>query len=73
MNSRALQQFFKWYCDRDPAERVANPMAWNAPAQGGSEGGRRGPTAPEVAALMAACTGTGSEARRDFAILCLFR
>jgi site-specific recombinase XerD len=69
---RALQQFFKWHATEDPADPRANPMA-----------GLRPPkidekvvpvfTAAELAALLAICKGGGFEARRDHAILSMFR
>src|SRR5258708_17622459 len=69
---RALQQFFKWHAAEDPDRPRSNPMA-----------GLRPPkidekivpvfTEAELAALLAACTGAAFEARRDRAILSLFR
>jgi site-specific recombinase XerD len=69
---RALQQFFKWYATEDPADPRPNPMAGLRPPKVDD---KVVPvfTAAELAALLATCKGGGYEARRDHAILSLFR
>jgi site-specific recombinase XerD len=69
---RALQQFFKWYATEDPADPRPNPMAGLRPPKVDD---KVVPvfTEAELAALLATCKGGGFEARRDHAILSLFR
>jgi site-specific recombinase XerD len=69
---RALQQFFKWHATEDPADQRPNPMAGLRPPKVDD---KVVPvfTAAELAALLATCKGGGYEARRDHAILSLFR
>jgi site-specific recombinase XerD len=69
---RALQQFFRWYATEDPADPRPNPMAGLRPPKVDD---KVVPvfTAAELAALLATCKGGGYEARRDHAILSLFR
>jgi site-specific recombinase XerD len=69
---RALQQFFKWLATEDPDDPRADPMAGMKPPKIDE---KVVPvfTADELAALLATCKGGGFQARRDFAVLSLFR
>ena len=69
---RALQQFFKWLATEDPDAPRRNPMAGLRPPKIDE---KLVPvfTAAELAALLATCKGGGFEARRDCAVLSLFR
>jgi len=69
---RALQQFFRWYATEDPADPRPSPMAGLHPPKVDA---KVVPvfTEAELAALLAICKGGGFEARRDHAILSLFR
>jgi len=69
---RALQQFFKWLSAEDPERPLPNPMAGLKPPKVDE---KIVPvfTDSELAALLGTCKGGGYEARRDRAILTLFR
>ena len=69
---RALQQFFKWLATEDPDEPRPNIMANLRPPKIDD---KLVPvfTADELAALLAACKGGGFQARRDAAVISLFR
>jgi site-specific recombinase XerD len=69
---RALQQFFKWYATEDPDDPRLNVMAGLKPPKLDE---KLVPvfTAADLAALLATCKGGGFHARRDAAILSLFR
>jgi site-specific recombinase XerD len=69
---RALQQFFKWHAAEDPDRPRPNPMAGLKPPKIDE---KIVPvfTDGELAALLATCKGAGFEARRDHAILSMFR
>ena len=70
---RALQQFFRWYATEDPADPRPNPMAGLRPPKVDNDKVVPVFTDAELAALLATCKGGGYEARRDRAILSLFR
>ncbi|HXP18080.1 MAG TPA: tyrosine-type recombinase/integrase [Streptosporangiaceae bacterium] len=69
---RALQQFFKWLTTEDPDEPRSNPMAGLRPPKV-DEKAVPVFTAAELDALLSTCKGKGFQARRDAAILTLFR
>ncbi len=69
---RALQQFFKWHSAEDPDEPRPNPMAGLRPPKV-DESIVPVFTAAELAALAATCKGGEFKARRDMAIITLFR
>jgi integrase/recombinase XerD len=69
---RALQQFFKWHATEDPDDPRPDPMTGLRPPKIDE---KTVPvfTAAELSALLATCKGGGFQARRDCAILSLFR
>jgi site-specific recombinase XerD len=69
---RALQQFFKWHAREDPDHPRPDPMAGLKPPKIDD---KIVPvfTAAELAVLLGTCKGGGFQARRDCAILSLFR
>ena len=69
---RALQQFFKWLSAEDPERPLPNPMAGLRPPKVDE---KIVPvfTDSELAALLATCKGGGYAARRDRAMLIMFR
>ncbi|MEV6981571.1 hypothetical protein AB0M95_09990 [Sphaerisporangium sp. NPDC051017] len=69
---RALQQFFKWYAEEDPDEPKPNIMLGMSPPKVDE---KLVPvfTPEELDALLKTCKGGGFQARRDAAILSLFR
>lgn len=69
---RALQQFFKWYATEDPDNPCPNIMAGLRPPKLDE---KLVPvfTAAELDALLATCKSGGFQARRDAAIMHLFR